>query len=173
MELSRSKRLTAGKAPPRFNQGAEQTPPPSAQSTKRNNTVSKAQKASRGSKSSKKPNTAAASEVNDRPMAAGTQPASLRREEDISTASPSPLPLLSDDALQALAESALLPQPEEIKLEEISEPPAELEYAPLNIEWSVILGRKSVYNTYIRSNLFRFEVYEQDAYRRAQMAADR
>jgi hypothetical protein len=72
MELSRSKRSTIGKAPPRFNQGPEQTPPPSAQSTKRNNTISKAQKASRGLKSSKKPNSAAASEINNRFMAAGT-----------------------------------------------------------------------------------------------------
>jgi hypothetical protein len=90
----------------------------------------------------KKPSTAATSEVNDRLMVTRTQPASLRCEEDISTASPSPPSFLSDDALQAFTESALLPQseesallpqPEESKLE-ISKPPAELKYALFSIE---------------------------------------
>jgi hypothetical protein len=107
MVLSRSKRLNAGKAPARLDEAALSTPPPSAQPKPSKRACLRSREASvasQASKSSKKavPQPAKRLVLSIKPQAKQTTqpsivPASLRREEDISTALSSPEPLLSDD----------------------------------------------------------------------------
>jgi hypothetical protein len=107
MVLSRSKRLNAGKAPARLDKAALSTLPPSAQLKPSKRACSRSREASvatQASKSSKKavPQPAKHLVLSIKPQAKQTTqpyivPASLRQEEDISTALLSPEPLLSDD----------------------------------------------------------------------------
>ena len=117
MVLSREKRLTAGKAPPRLKQG---TPPPSMPPKPSKKAVIESRKASTGSQVSKKA-AVPASPVKRLILALkpqGIQPMDLRREEDISTASPSPDPFAD--------EASLLDEEEEEEIEEEQEKELEL-----------------------------------------------
>jgi hypothetical protein len=107
MVLSRSKRSNAGKAPGRLNEPALSTPPPPTQSKRSKKASSRSREesvASQALQSSKKAAPPAKrlilsikSQAPQATQASSIRPASLRREEDISTALESPEPLLSDD----------------------------------------------------------------------------
>jgi hypothetical protein len=107
MVLSRSKRSNAGKAPARLDEAALSTLPPSAQLKPSKRACSRSREASvatQASKSLKKavPQPAKRLVLSIKPQAKQTTqpyivPASLRQEEDISTALLSPEPLLSND----------------------------------------------------------------------------
>jgi hypothetical protein len=133
MVLSREKRSNAGKAPQRLNQAIPSTLPPSAQLKTSKKTVERPRQtsvvsqASQGSKASKKAPPAPLKRLILALKKQGTQPADLRHEEDISTALPSPEPLLSDDeGFQVLGEGTA-PQKEAERVEEEEEEKEEIE----------------------------------------------
>jgi hypothetical protein len=104
MALRREKRSNAGKAPQRLDEGILSTPPPSGQSKPSKKASSRSREASIASQALKSSKKAAAPpakrlvlSVKPQATQASIQPASLCREEDISTASESPEPLLDLD----------------------------------------------------------------------------
>jgi hypothetical protein len=185
MVLSRSKRSNAGNAPQRLDEAALSTPPPSAQpktskkASSRSQQASVASQASKNSKKATQPAKRLVLSVKPQATQPSIQPASLRREEDISTASPSPEPLLSDDDGSEAAEDdiALLEEEElgekDDKIEEIPASEEIVDFETYIIELSVVLGKKAIYNCPIKSTKLNFEHFELDARQRASEAADR
>jgi hypothetical protein len=176
MVLSRSKRSNAGKAPARLDEAALSTPPPSAQPKPSKRACSRSREASVASQASKSskmavPQPAKRLVLSIKPQAKQTTqpsivPASLRREEDISTASPSPEPLLSDDDGSEAAKEDTAPQEEEE--DEIEEIPALEEkiiaFKTYTIKLSVVLGKKAIYNYLIKLTKLKFKHFKLDAY---------
>jgi hypothetical protein len=155
MVLSREKRTNAGKAPQRLDEAALDNPPPSGRPKASKKAVSKARSVSvvsQGSSRSKKRTPAVSKRAKSALRAQSTQPASLRRQEDVLTASPSTQGLLSDDDdLEVLGEDIDLQEGLE-EAEKIGEggdadKSAEVECEPFSIELRVMLGRSAIYNS--------------------------
>jgi hypothetical protein len=179
MVLSREKRSNAGRAPQRLDDANVDTLPPSTQSTGPRRVILKVKEASvasQGSKRSSKKSTPAPASRN---RAVSVQPASLRRQEDVSTASPSPEPSLSEscppsaqkDAQEEQEQQEQQEEQEEEEVEETVPLKSNTEYSSYTLELSVMLGKRGVYNTSIRSERFYFEGFEEEARRRASEAA--
>ena len=167
MVLSREKRSTAGKAPSRLEQG---TPPPSTQPTASTRPVKASQKVSKASQASKKA-AAPAKRLILAMKLPGTQPADLRREGDVSTA--------SDSNAEEEEEKELSLQDEDEQADMVinngtpSQDDLDIIYKTYNVEWSVILGAKSVYHTHIMSSILDYNKQVKDSHSRASSAAEK
>jgi hypothetical protein len=179
MVLSREKRSNAGKAPQRLDEAIANTPPPSAQSKASKRAVAKARSVSvvsQGPSRPKKSVPAVSKRAKSVPKAQATQPASLRREEDISTASPSIQGLSSDDEdLEALGEGLGLQEgleeAEKIGEDREDDKSAEVEWEPFSVELRVMLGKRAIHNSQISAYKLNFDFWASDAHRRAEEAA--
>ncbi|ERF71978.1 hypothetical protein EPUS_07448 [Endocarpon pusillum Z07020] len=167
MVLSRSKRSNAGKAPQRLDEPALSTPAPPSTQLKRSKKA--AQPAKRLVLSMKKPQAAQSS------SSSSVISVSLHQEKAISLASESLEPLLSDDdgsiaqqeeqedkKEQEEQEEAEEEEEEEEEVEEAEE--KEISFQPYTIELSVVLGKKAIYNSFIKLTKLNFEHFKQDAY---------
>ena len=185
MVLSREKRLTAGKAPSRLEQG---TPPPPTQLKASKKPVIGSQKVSRVSRASQAFKKAAvpAKRLILALKTQGTQPADLRREENILTASATLEPLSSDLEVKEEEEETQEEQEKELSLQDEDEEAdtvindrtslqkgLKIVYETYNVKWSVILGAKSLYHTHIMSNNLDFDRQVEDACCRASTAAEK
>ncbi|ERF74526.1 hypothetical protein EPUS_03964 [Endocarpon pusillum Z07020] len=172
MVLNREKRSTAGRAPRRLDDADRDTPPASAQSTGAQKVILRVREesvASQGSKRSSEKGSPGPAGPAGRKRAVSTQPISLRRQEDVSTAPPSSeLEFLDEENAQDKAE------PEEIE-KEIQETllKSNTRDSSYTIELSVMLGKRGIYNTSIESERFIFERFESEAQNRASKAADK
>jgi hypothetical protein len=192
MALRREKCSNAGKAPQRLDKGILSTLPHSGQSKPSKKASLRSREASIASqalKSSKKtaapPAKRLVLSVKPQATQASIQPASLRREEDISTALESPEPLLDlDDGSKAAQEDIARQEEEEAASEEelrekenteIEEASEEemVVFETYTIELSVNLGKKAIYNCPIKSTKLNLKHFELDARQRASEAADR
>jgi hypothetical protein len=92
-------------------------------------------------------------------------PASLRRKEDISTASLSPEPLLSDDDGSEAAKEDTAPQEEEEdEIEKISDLKKKIiAFKIYTIKLSVILDKMTIYNYLIKLIKLKFKYFKLDA----------
>ena len=159
MVLNREKRSNAGRAPRRLDDVNKDTPPASIKSIGSQRVILRVREASQGSKISSKKGTPAPTGGK---RAVSTQPASLRRQEDVSTVSPSPEPLLSDFGFASDEENV---QKEKEKEKEIKEEVKEITLSKgdssYTLELSIILGKKGIYNTSIRSKRFYFKSFKE------------
>ncbi len=106
--------------------------------------------------------------------AVSPQPASLRRQEDVSIVSPSLEPFLSNFGL--LLDEEDVQEEKEVKvidikdIKEIAPPKRNLSYT---LELSVMLDKKKVYNTSTRSKRFYFKSFKEQAYCYASKAVNK
>lgn len=178
MVLNREKRSNAGRAPQRLDDADRDTPPASTRSTGAQKVILRVREESVASQGSKRSSEKGSPRPAGRKRAISTQPVSLRRQEDVTTASPSPevglLPFSDEEEAQDEAE------PEEVEkeveeIQEIKETPrkSSARDSSYTLELSIILGKKGIYNTSIKSESFFIETWEYEARRRASEAADK
>ena len=104
-------------------------------------------------------------------------PTFLRQEKTISIASESPEPLLSDDDDSTVQQEEEEQEKEQKKEEQEKEQEETTEedigFQFYIVELNIVLDKKTIYNSSIKSTKFDFECFEQDVLQRASDAAGR